>query len=573
MTDSVARILRALPGVTDLHMPTLDTNEIQPGEFKRNEIGKGAFYYRQQLYANGDRQRVYVNLGRVRVLFAAMRTQPAFEEGGEERTTVTFGVVLEGDSTARTQGLDAIQVRLRDGLRDAIATYRAENKKADSRLTGIQEQLHLLDRSRCTDEADRSPMFFVDSVDWPCSSRPRLVHLSEERKTYRVLRDSLPEVLAPIRFTHENERTNEMEQRFRSFSMNATVCLQHVNVTATGKPSVKLILREALLDLDTLVTSTPSTARRDTVLSYFSDTLLSRPGEEDAITKIGSEEAARLRAQSEEYQTIIDPSSGDVGGLELSADRFWTEFAEDPAKKKQRVGADKMIGMEPKTRFRMRCGGNRRLVLVMRGPGLRVDFNPTLRVFEPNNQQSSLLLKGMCLDMLSDRLRTLLRQVLTENESVFPGAKGKAYFGKLEGAVDQFNLVHPEYKNVSIEVAERPGARAFATTRCLLLGETGGEEDLLPVGAFIEGLITPFEFSGVAVELESMVYGHGRWTAQLSAKEVRVASVAHMTGEAPCIPSGFVMETESDILSPLTRQGAIDTRLFPESMSQVEMED
>jgi hypothetical protein len=136
----------------------------------------------------------------------------------------------------------------------------------------------------------------------------------------------------------------------------------------------------------------------------------------------------------------------------------------------------------------------------------------------------------------------LIMHVLQEKKLVFKGPKGAAYHKKMVEAAEHFSLYSVKYNSIKVELAQRPGTRAFATTRTRI------DDRLIPVAEFAEGLIRPIRFKGTASELEGVSYSSvsENWTCQISCKEVIAPSEVHSSGQASMLMPSWFDEEEGE---------------------------
>jgi hypothetical protein len=108
-------------------------------------------------------------------------------------------------------------------------------------------------------------------------------------------------------------------------------------------------------------------------------------------------------------------------------------------------------------------------------------------------------------------------------------------------AAEHFSLYSVKYNSIKVELAQRPGTRAFATTRTRI------DDRLIPVAEFAEGLIRPIRFKGTASELEGVSYSSvsENWTCQISCKEAIAPSEVHSSGQASMLMPNWFDEEQA----------------------------
>jgi hypothetical protein len=233
--------------------------------------------------------------------------------------------------------------------------------------------------------------------------------------------------------------------------------------------------------------------------------------------------------------TIYNPDR-----VTLGEDLFMTDFGDD--RKKKGGGASESVT----TRFKVRMAENGRMKrIVLRTFDSSIGFVSEVKQYGEDNLvvQASVSVESdmPILSTLNTNIKALIMHVLQEKKLVFKGPKGAAYHKKMVEAAEHFSLYSVKYNSIKVELAQRPGTRAFATTRTRI------DDRLIPVAEFAEGLIRPIRFKGTASELEGVSYSSvsENWTCQISCKEVIAPSEVHSSGQASMLMPNWFEEEQA----------------------------
>jgi hypothetical protein len=480
-----------------------------------------------------------------------------------------------------------MQTQLGNGVTDFLTKHQL----SDPRMATVNKKLCLLDRSRIEEGTlNRLPTIALEINETQANLKPSIAHVNREKRAFHSLDGSLTDHLKSLEYTHNGPSGDEI--RYRPFLLQgACVQINNCTVTAQYKASAKLILREASVNLDTLGASANANANAnpspllppcDVAVSLLeADVILGRPiemseetvamGWKDGIWVRPASPLVTFAEHGNEYQRLFSrmdytnalfnltaihdaprktPAFAVHGDdVALREDLFTTDFGDD---RKKKGGASESVN----TRFKVRVDQNgrmQRIVLCTRDSS--IGFVSEVKRYGEDNLvvQASVSVESdmPILAALNTKIKALILHVLQEKKSVFKGPKGVVYHKKMVEAAEHFSMYSVKYGSIKVELAQRPGTRAFATTR------TRVDDRLIPVVEFAEGLIRPIRFRGTASELEGVSYSSvsENWTCQISCKEVIAPSEVHSSGQASMLmPTWF---DEDDALTDQIEQAAM----------------
>ena len=562
--DNATRCCRSI--LPNERVPLISEDDLLAGELKKCDLPSG-FYYRMPMLMGGSAPLV-LSLGTLRVLYCATRCETSFN--GKEKKTTSILAVFEGEMlTERLQKLGSLEGKMQMLLGNGVADFLSKNQVSDSRMASVNKKLCLLDRSRVEEGTlNRLPTIALEINETQANLKPTIAHMNREKRAFRTLDGTLTDHLKSLEYTHNGPSGDEI--RYRPFLLQgACVQINHCTVTAQYKASVKLILREATINLDTLGASSNANANAnpspllppcDMAVSVLEcDVVLGRPiemseetmamGWKDGIWKRPAAPLIHYPDHLDEYQrlfgrmeytnaffnltktsachdkapafTIYNPDD-----ITLREDLFMTDFGDD---RKRKGGASESVS----TRFKVRLAENGRMKrIVLRTFDSSIGFVSDVKQYGEDNlavQASVSVDSDMpIISTLNTNIKALITHVLQDKKLVFKGPKGAAYHKKMVEAVEHFSLHSVKYNSIKVELAQRPGTRAFATTR------TRVDDRLIPVVEFAEGLIRPVRFKATGSELEGVSYSSvsESWTCQISCKEVIAPSEVHSSGLA-----------------------------------------
>jgi hypothetical protein len=562
--DNATRCCRSL--LSNERVDLISVEDLLASEMKKCDLPSG-HYYRMPLLMGGTAP-LMLSLGAMRVLYCASRCETGFQ--GKEKKTLSLLAVFEGDFVSeRLERLGALETHMQGLLGGGVADYLDKNQLVDQRMTTVNKKLSILDRSRLEEgSANRLPTISMEINETQANLRPTLAHMNRDKREFRPLQGSLIDHIQTLEYTHAGPSGDEI--RYRPFSLQGgCVQITHCTVTAQYKSSVKLILREASINLDTLSASgananaMPNLPPCDMVASILEcNVILGRPiemseetlamGWKHGIWKSGTEQARehdKLFGRVDYTNAVFDltttpaPSPNFIvykpEDVVIQDALFMTDFGDERKKK----GTSESVS----TRFKVRLmEGARAKRIVLRTFNSTVGFVSELKYYGDNNDnfatQASVTIASdlPIIRILNEKIKKLLEDVLTRERPNFQRIKGgKTYCDKMVEAVEHFSINSIKYNSIKIELAQRPGTRAFATTR------TRVDDRLVPVSDFVEGLIRPIRFESAACELEGVSYSSisDSWTCQITCKEVIAPAEVHSSGQASMLmPDWFVEE-------------------------------
>jgi hypothetical protein len=562
--DNATRCCRSL--LANERVSLISVEDLLATELKKCDLPSG-HYYRMPLLMGGTAP-LMLSLGTMRVLYCAARCETGFQ--GKEKKTLSLLAVFEGDSISeRLERMGLLETHMQGLLGDGVAEYLNKNQLVDMRMNTVNKKLSILDRSRLEEgSVNRLPTISMEINETQTNLRPSIAHMNRDKREFRPLEGSLADHIKSLEYTHAGPSGDEI--RYRPFSLQgACVQITHCTVTAQYKSSVKLILREASINLDTLSLSSananamPNLPPCDMVASILeNNVILGRPiemseetlamGWKDGIWKSGTEQARehdKLFGRVDYTNAIFDltptPARApnfivyNPEGLVIQDTLFMTDFGDERKKK----GTSESVS----TRFKVRLMEGARLKrIVLRTYNSSVGFVSELKHYGDNHDnfatQASVSIASdlPIIHTLNGKIKELLDVVLKRERPNFQRAKGgKAYCDKMVEAIEHFSINSIKYNSIKIELAQRPGARAFATTRTRI------DDRLVSVSDFVEGLIRPIRFESTACELEGVSYSSvsDSWTCQITCKEVIAPAEVHSSGQASMLmPDWFIEE-------------------------------
>jgi hypothetical protein len=594
--DNATRCCRSI--LPNERVPLISVDDLLAGELKRYNMS--SWYHYQMPMLMGGTAPLVLSLGTLRVLYCTTRCEPGLNS--KENKTTSLLAVLEGDMISeRLQMLGSLEAHMQTQLGNGVTDFLIKHQINDSRMASVHKKLCLLDRSRIEKGIlNRQPTIALEIKETGANLKPTFAHMNRDTRVFRRLEGSLTDHLKSMEYIHNGPSGDEI--LYHPFLLQGA-CVQIKNCTVTSQynASVGLFLREATVNLDTLdacaninANPAPLLSPCDTAVSLLeADVVLGRPiemseetmamGWKDGIWMQPAAPASLVHfaEHGNEYQRLFNPTDYTNALFNLTAthgasrktpafavyghdvslgeSQFTTEFPDD-RKKPRTVTTTKDLSV--KTAFKVHVNDNGRMKrIVLRTFDSTIGFVSEVKRYGKDNVAVQVCVSVESdlpiLTALNANIKALILRVLEEKKmGAFKGPKGAVYHKKMVEAAERFSMFSVKYNSIRVELVQRPGTRAFATTR------TRVDDRLIPVIEFTEGLIRPIRFRGTASEFEGVIYSSvsDSWTCVITCKEVIAPSEVHSSGQASMLtPTWF---DEDDVLTDQTVQAAVVEEVY-----------